>query len=246
MRVPVWIPAAALCAVLQSGCSGDRVREQPVYIVRPQDTLYSIAWRHNLDYRDLAQWNHIGPDFRIAVGQRLLLEPGARPDAQRPSAAAPPQNPATPATHGLRDEPRSGRPALPAPIKPSAVAAAIPHLLWVWPTDREIAPRPVQSGGILFPGRLGQDVRAAAAGRVVYTGSGIRGYGQLVIIKHNEVLLSAYAYNREVVVKEAQEVAAGETIAHMGEGAHQSAALYFEIRYNGKPIDPLPLLNAKK
>jgi len=104
----------------------------------------------------------------------------------------------------------------------------------------------MQSGGILFPGRLGQDVRAAASGRVVYTGSGIRGYGQLVIVKHNEMLLSAYAYNREVLVHEGQDVAAGDVIAHMGEGAHQSASLYFEIRYNGKPIDPLPFLSGKK
>ena len=104
----------------------------------------------------------------------------------------------------------------------------------------------MQSGGILFPGRLGQDVRAAAAGRVVYTGSGIRGYGQLVIIKHNDVLLSAYAYNQEVVVSEGREVAAGETIAHMGAGAHQAAVLYFEIRYDGKPIDPMPFLMGKK
>src|SRR5208282_2505025 len=103
------IRGAVLAAMLLGGCAGDEIREAPVYVVRPHDTLYSIAWRHNLNYRDLAQWNHVGPDFRIAVGQRLLLEPGARPDGQRPSAAAPPQNPATPATHGLRDEPRSGR-----------------------------------------------------------------------------------------------------------------------------------------
>ncbi len=233
MSVPAWIGVAALCAVLLGGCAGDQIREAPIYVVRPQDTLYSIAWRHNLDYRDLARWNHIGADFRIVVGQRLVLEPPAGTG----QSAAP---------HGLREEPRSGRSAAPAPIKPAAVAAANPHLNWVWPTDRNLAARPVQSGGILFPGRLGQDVRAAAAGRVVYTGSGIRGYGQLVIVKHNDMLLSAYAYNREVIVSEGQEVAAGETIAHMGEGAHQIAALYFEIRYNGKPIDPLPFLSGKK
>jgi lipoprotein NlpD len=104
----------------------------------------------------------------------------------------------------------------------------------------------VQSGGVLFTGRLGQEVRAAAAGRVVYTGSGIRGYGQLVIVKHDDVLLSAYAYNREVLVSDGQAVAAGQPIARMGPGANQTPTLYFEIRVNGKSIDPLPFLNGKR
>ena len=246
MSVPAWIGGAALCAALIVGCADDQVRESPIYVVKPQDTLYSIAWRHNLDYRDLAQWNRIGPDFRIAVGQRLVLEPPGDRGPQSVGAAQSPTAAQPAASHGLREEPRSGRPAIAAPIKPAAIAAAMPHLNWIWPTDRTLAPRAVQSGGILFPGRLGQDVRAAASGRVVYTGSGIRGYGQLVIVKHNEVLLSAYAYNREVLVHEGQEVASGDVIAHMGEGAHHSASLYFEIRYNGKPIDPLPFLSGKK
>jgi lipoprotein NlpD len=91
-------------------------------------------------------------------------------------------------------------------------------------------------------GRLGQDVRAASAGRVVYAGSGLRGYGNLVIIKHGESLLSAYAHNRELLVHDGQEVAIGQVIAHMGEGAHRTPTLYFEIRQNGRPIDPVPLL----
>jgi lipoprotein NlpD len=105
---------------------------------------------------------------------------------------------------------------------------------------------------VFFPGRLGQDVRAAAAGRVVYTGSGIRGYGQLVIIKHSDLLLSAYAFNREVIVTEGQEVSTGQTIAHMGPAADAGdairaaapeAVLYFEIRLNGRTIDPLPYIS---
>ena len=126
------------------------------------------------------------------------------------------------------------------PPKPASVAASGK---WVWPTDRTSAPRPVPGGGILLFGRVGQDVRAACAGRVVYTGSGLRGYGNLIIIKHGESLLSAYAHNRQLLVHEGQELIAGEVIAHMGEGPHQIAALYFEIRQNGKPIDPLPFLN---
>ena len=101
------------------------------------------------------------------------------------------------------------------------------------------------SGGILILGRAGQPVRAAAAGRVVYTGGGLRGYGQLVIIKHGDALLSAYAYNQELRVHEGEQVQAGQEIAAMGRGAQQSAALYFEIRVNGKPTDPTLYLPSK-
>jgi lipoprotein NlpD len=100
----------------------------------------------------------------------------------------------------------------------------------------------VPGGGILLLGRLGQDVRAAGSGRVVYTGSGLRGYGNLIIIKHGDSLLSSYAHNRELLVHEGQDVAAGQVIAHMGTGPHQISALYFEIRVNGKPTDPLRYL----
>jgi lipoprotein NlpD len=122
---------------------------------------------------------------------------------------------------------------------------------WVWPTDAAGGPVAVPGGGIRLAGRLGQDVRAASAGRVVYTGSGLRGYGNLIIIKHGDSLLSAYAHNRELLVQEGQDVAAGQVIARMGEGAgegagagtpHESGLLYFEIRQNGKPIDPMTFL----
>ncbi len=101
---------------------------------------------------------------------------------------------------------------------------------------------PCPSGGILLSGQLGQDIRAALAGRVVYAGTGIRGYGNLIIIKHGENWLSAYAHNRESLVREGQEVSRGEVIAHMGEGAPGKPVLYFEIRRNGKPVDPLKFL----
>jgi lipoprotein NlpD len=195
-----------------------------VYIVRAQDTLYSIAWRYGLDFRDLARWNHIGPDFRIAVGQTLILAPVA---AAAP--AAPLKKPKPPASTGS--------------AKPPLMASA---LSWVWPTDRMSAPQPVPGGGILLHGRIGQDIRAASSGRVVYNGSGIRGYGNLIIIKHGENLLSAYAHTRESLVHDGEEVALGQVIAHMGEGAPQKPVLYFEIRRNGKPVDPLAFLPVTK
>lgn len=218
--------------------------------MRPQDTLYSIAWRHDLDYRDLARWNNIGADFHISVGQVLLLGPGAAP--------LPDKRTSLPARAPAPAAPQVGKPrALPAPASstappsntappPAMSASGAGALKWVWPTDRVDAPRPVPGGGILLAGHLGQDVRAASAGRVVYTGSGLRGYGNLIIIKHADSLLSAYAHNREMLVHEGQEVAAGQVIAHMGEGPHQTPVLYFEIRLNGRPVDPSPYLSKAK
>ena len=182
--------------------------------MRSGDTVYSIAWRYGLDYRDLARWNGIGADFRIAPGQALRLS--------APS--------------------RSVRSALPAPPTAPPAPASTPQLPWAWPTDVRGAPLAVTGGGILLPGSLGQDVRAAGAGRVVYAGTGIRGYGTLIIIKHGEIFLSAYAHNRESLVREGQPVALGQIIGKMGEGAPNKPALYFEIRRNGKPVDPLRYL----
>jgi lipoprotein NlpD len=209
---------------LLSGCVDTRGDQRDVYVVRAQDTVYSIAWRYGLDFRDLARWNHIGPDFRITVGQTLILAPAAAT-----AAATPLKN--------LRPPPATG------PAKPPLITSA---LSWAWPTDRMSAPQPVSGGGILLPGRVGQDIRAASSGRVVYNGSGIRGYGNLIIIKHGENLLSAYAHTRESLVHDGQDVALGQVIAHMGEGAPQKPVLYFEIRRNGKPVDPLAFLPAIK
>jgi lipoprotein NlpD len=239
LRASRSLCTVGLCCLLLGACA-DTAGESPEnYVVRPEDTLYSIAWRHDLDFRDLARWNNIGTDFRISVGQVLVLGPA------RESAATP-----APGTAGPRAQnppqvsrPRATNPQGDAPAMPSA---AIGPLRWVWPTDRVGAPRPVPGGGILLSGRLGQDVRAASAGRVVYTGSGLRGYGNLIIIKHAESLLSAYAHNREMLVHDGQEVAMGQVIAHMGEDAHLSPILYFEIRQNGRPIDPLSFFSRAK
>jgi len=197
-----------------------------LYVVRPQDTVYSIAWRYGLDFHDLARWNNIGSDFRITVGQTLSLAPSRSATPARSRAPTPARPP----------------PSSPAPNRSAQPSAGATGLTWDWPTDRSGAPRPVPSGGILLSGQLGQDVRAAAAGRVVYSGTGIRGYGNLIIIKHGENLLSAYAHNRESMVHDGQEIALGQLIGHMGEGAPGKPVLYFEIRRNGKPVDPLSFL----
>jgi lipoprotein NlpD len=247
--------------LLLCACADTASRAPESYVVRPQDTLYSIAWRHDLDYRDLARWNNIGSDFRISVGQVLALGPRQGSSARASPATARPAGPAASAA-GM---PATGRPApgtpaaatpqvgkarpLPEP-KAAKSSASRPGgesgLRWVWPTDRSGAPRPVPGGGILLSGRLGQDVRAASAGRVVYTGNGLRGYGNLIIIKHADTILSAYAHNREMLVHDGQDVGMGQVIGHMGEGPNQAPILYFEIRQNGKPVDPLPYLQKAK
>jgi len=266
------IAVAGLCCMMIGGCASGGPYEPATYVVRPEDTLYGIAWRHNLDYRDLAKWNHIGTDYRLSIGQVLVLQSSGEPSAPRasqpaPSAAVRNQSAGNAPSVGkpvpLADPPAvvaapSGgqRAGAPAAQTPPPAPAVVPHgrepvaapssnagnSKWVWPTDRLSAPRAVPGGGILLLGRLGQDVRAAGSGRVVYTGSGLRGYGNLIIIKHGDSLLSSYAHNRELLVHEGQDVAAGQVIAHMGTGPHQISALYFEIRVNGKPTDPLRYL----
>lgn len=215
---------AALCCVL--GACAETVREGPeTYIVGAGDSLYSIAWRHDLDYRDLARWNDVGADFHLSIGQVLRL--GSR--APREMHEMP-----------LRPAPslRTAQP-LPSPKPPIGTT-------WVWPTQRVGALRSLPSGGLLLFGRLGQDIRATSAGRVVYTGSGLRGYGNLVIVKHADNLLSAYAHNREILVHEGEDLLTGELIGHMGVDERQAPSLYFEIRQNGRPVNPLAFLSKEK
>ena len=218
------------------------------YVVRPQDTLYSIAWRYGLDFHDLARWNNIGPDFRISVGQALTLSPrhGESESKPHPGSSGQASRSGSPPSSGpgSGSAPRTGGAA--ASSGAPAQTGPASQLPWAWPTDRSGPPLAVNGGGILIPGRLGQDVRAASAGRVVYSGTGIRGYGNLVIIKHGENLLSAYAHTSEALVREGQEVSLGQLIARMGEGAPQKPVLYFEIRRNGKPVDPLRYLPVMK
>ena len=211
-RARLWWIALLLLA----GCSGESRRAPAAsYVVRAGDTLYSIAWRNRLDYHELARWNGIGSDYRIEVGQLLRLSPSG-------GAAAP---------HAA---PRPVPPVLaPLPV------TAPPH--WAWPADGTVmgsVEMPSGGVGLRIGGAAGSAVRAAAAGRVVYRGAGLRAYGQLVIIKHDDTWLSAYGYNRQLLVAEGESVREGQTIATMGEGPGNQSMLYFEIRRNGRPVDP--------
>lgn len=209
---------------LGSSCSSTLVDySAPVHVVQPGETLYSIAWRHGLDYHELARWNRLSDPDVLFVGQRLSL----RPVAPQPAAAA------TPAR----------RTSAPARASPLPAPPRLPPPRWSWPTRGPLlgafGSKDGLANGIEIGGEVDQDIRAAAAGRVVYAGSGLKAYGQLVIINHNDSFLSAYGYNERLVVTQGEDVRAGQVIAKMGLGPERRPQLHFEIRQNGAPVDPL-------
>jgi lipoprotein NlpD len=227
------------------------------YRVRRGDTLYTIAWQRGLDYRDLAAWNGIRPPYRIYVGQtlRLVQRSGSRIPPAPPRSEAPPprktaaaQHKTTPQTPAAvrRPEPQStaARPAAGSTARSDQGEAPVAtRLAWQWPAKGAVvstfkAGEPLRNG-IRVAGRVGDKIRAAERGRVVYAGSGLIGYGRLIIVKHNDNYLSAYGHNRDILVREGDQVAKGQDIATMGAANDGSPQLHFEIRRDGKPVDPL-------
>jgi lipoprotein NlpD len=236
------------------------------YRVQRGDTLYSIAFRNGVDFRELAEWNGIAPPYTIFPGRELRLSP--RNATRPPVAAAPP--PAPPTAQPTAPRPA---PAAPTPPPPSTVAGTPSHVgsptaspppsgvtpppppppepaaagdvAWRWPADGQVvggyvAGDPMKQG-IDIAGKSGAPVRAAADGTVVYSGNGLIGYGELIIVKHNASLLSAYGHNRKRLVQEGDRVKSGQTIAEMGSNGARDE-LHFEIRKNGKPSNPLDFL----
>ncbi|TZF91322.1 peptidoglycan DD-metalloendopeptidase family protein [Cognatilysobacter lacus] len=232
-----------VAVIATAGCSSTVVREQPgarhaparrvstprpgaIAVVARGETLYSIATRNGVSVLDLASWNSLPPPYTIYPGQRLRLYPGGSAPTRAASRGA-----ATPAT-----SPRSQPPAV-APAPPTASFA------WRWPAEGTLVGRfltgePTQQG-IDIAGAEGATVRSAADGTVVYSGAGLVGYGELVIVKHGDQWLSAYGHNRKRLVNEGQLVKAGDPIAEMGHSGAPRDMLHFEIRYAGKPVDPL-------
>lgn len=240
--------------------------EKGMYTVRKGDTLLRIALDHGENYRDLVAWNNLRDPDDIKVGQVLrVAQPEGQKSASvttqpvpmPPPAAQPPRKTApradkkpyseTNVAEAQKDQaPRADAGPSAAPPAP-AVAAGSPvgangddKLSWMWPSDGRIIATfdEGRNKGIDIAGRMGQQVVAAGAGKVMYAGSGIRGYGNLVIVKHSNSLLSAYAHNRKIVVKEGDNVAKGQVIAEMGDSDAELVKLHFEIRQQGKPVDP--------
>ncbi len=197
------------------------------YRIQPGDTLYKIAFEHNQDTLDLAAWNHLGDPDRIRAGDTLRVAPPKPALAAR--AAPPPTQTRMPANQA------STQPAA------SAVAEDIAPDIWSWPLRGPLLARFGEglNKGIDIAGPRGMLVQAAAPGRVVYAGSGLRGYGKLIIIRHGKTLLSAYAHNARILVSEGQSVARGQAVGEIGDSDADQVKLHFEIRERGLPVDPL-------
>lgn len=209
------------------------------YTVRAGETLYGISFRFGLRFQDVAAWNGIGDPYVIKVGQRLRLRPAGQEQARasRPGAASPGKPSGAP--------PVAGSSATKSAAS-AGTASNLPSPAWRWPTQGQIIGRYVAGDqtqqGINIAGSAGQNISAAADGVVVYSGAGLVGYGELIIIKHSDEWLSAYAHNRRRLVGEGTRVKAGESIAEMGRTGAARDMLHFEIRRNGKPVDPLSFL----
>jgi lipoprotein NlpD len=264
----LWVCLAMLASCTSQSTSlpvSRREARAAVHVVQRGETLTKIAWQHRVDSQELANWNGIANPDVLRVGQRLRLVPPrgyvaaapapiARPPAETTRSSAPVRTSTPPprtSTTTRSAPPASSRP--PATAPPRSQPAASTAARWSWPTDGAIVARYGADGadgaigsGIGIGGREGQPVRAAAGGRVVYAGGGLIGYGQLVIIKHDETFLSAYGYNAELLVTQGQDVARGATIALMGLGPNRQPRLHFEIRRNGTPVDPLLFVTAPR
>ena len=252
---PVTAPATAEAVPATKPPPGtENAGRAGYYTIKSGDTLIRIGLDNGQNWRDIVRWNGIENANLIEVGQVVRVAPpgadpgaattrpvatGSRVDGRPLDATRPAGEAAVPAA--------AASPAVPAPAAgpaPAAVRDSEDDIGWAWP-----AAGPVASGfdegkskGLAITGKSGDPVLAAADGRVVYAGSGLRGYGNLVIVKHNTTYLTAYAHNQALMVKEDQVVRRGQKIAEMGSTDAERVQLHFEIRRQGKPIDPARLL----
>ncbi len=233
------------------------------HIVSRGETLFAIAWRYEVEMATLAAVNGLRPPYLIYPGQRLNLNTSSMPRsassgqvAATPVPVAPTINVAragagsSPGPAGMGSS-ATTRPSAAPPRQPSSqpsqasVSNTFSAGVWRWPVQGSVSKyydSNKQLKGINIQSVAGRSIVAAAPGAVVYAGSGLRGYGQLIIIKHSDKYLSAYAHNRKILVSEGEAISAGKVIGEVGGDADNPGRLYFEIRENGKPVDPLRLL----
>jgi lipoprotein NlpD len=221
------------------------------YTVKPGDTLIRVGLETGQNWRDIAKWNNVDNPNVIEVGQVLRVVP---PGADASVAAARPVPPSkvetrplgasAPAAAASGASAAASTPSVGQIVAPLPVPKEEDELNWTWPAAGPVVAGfdEAHSKGLSIAGKAGEPVLAAADGRVVYAGSGLRGYGNLVIIKHNNTYLTAYAHNQTLLVKEDQFVKRGQKIAEMGSSDSDRVQLHFEIRKQGKPIDPAKLL----
>ena len=261
--VPMSTPAPGTGVASESSRPNVDATVRPgYYAVKPGDTLIRIGLDNGQNWKDLVRWNNLENPNLLEVGQVLrVYPPGADPTvaATRPVGSTrvesrPLESRPMPAPVASSPTMAAAAPA-PAPAvqsptaAPSPAPAPIPRegdddVSWGWPASASVAAPFDESRnkGLVFRGKAGDPVYAAADGRVVYAGSGLRGYGNLVILKHNATYLTAYAHNQTLLVKDDQPVKKGQKIAEMGSSDADSVQLHFEVRRQGKPIDPARLL----
>lgn len=248
--------SGTLAPVQRLGAGGPR---PSYYVVERGDTLYSIGWRYGLNYRQIAHWNEIYPPYLIYAGQKLRLIPPSREIIRYSGATATgkpgqradsPQEGSRPAIKSATLSTSNAMAAQPGSSKENPSWASevrtIQGISWCWPTQGKVtqafsATEPGHKG-VEIAGELGQPIVAAADGKVVYSGMGLARYGKLIIVKHSDHFLSAYAYNRILMSKEGEIVKGGQKIAEMGHSGTDRVKLHFEIRYDGRPMDPLRYL----
>lgn len=245
-------PARALPGAENAGKPG-------FYTVKPGDTLIRIGLDSGQNWRDITRWNGIENPNLIEVGQVLRVAPPvSEPTSRAVASVQPPVSSSLPPQDGgARPPANTASAASNLPVQPSTLPQAQTQaqpaqpstgsdeeLAWIWPVPgTPIAGfDEVKNKGIDIAGRAGEPVLASADGRVVYAGAGLRGYGNLIILKHNNTFLTAYAHNQTLLVKEDQAVRRGQKIAEMGNSDADRIKLHFEIRRQGKPVDPLKYL----
>ncbi len=233
----------SLCSILAiSGCQNSRVyapvssvgATSKYHVVRRGDSLYSIAFRYGKDYLSLARQNRIAPPYTILIGQKIAIGGSGTTAGRMATRKA--------AAREKKAKQKMSR--KPVQSKHSNSQMASGSLKWHWPMKGEILKRfdGKMSKGIDIAGTPGARVSAAADGVVVYAGGNLRGYGKLVIVKHNDHFLSAYGNNRKIRVKEGERVKAGQKLAEAGTSSSNVEMLHFEIRRDGKPRDPIGYL----
>lgn len=267
LRRPLFIAGALSLAIL-AGCASKGTRApvvdmtggqpassaQPTgsYVVKPGDTLYKIARANNVDMESVKRWNNLTDPNQISVGQVLKMSGGTGGGTQvTPVASAKPQprpldQPETPIATTPSPDATPTAPPAPVEVKPTTRAADASVINWAWPAGGPIVQTfNASSKGIDISGALGDPITAAADGLVKYSGNGVRGLGNLIIVEHQNGFITAYAHNRALLVKTGQNVKRGAKIAELGQSDTTSPRLHFEIRRQGTPVDPMQYLPAK-
>jgi len=247
---PVPVPVTPAPSVVQPAPVPENADKAGYYTVKPGDTLIRIALEHGQSAKDIARWSGVENPNRIEVGLVLRVLPPTGTVVSTPVTSAS----ATPMTEATAARASSDKRAAPIAAPSSGLSstqatgvASEDDVNWIWPTHGAVLASfdEVKNKGLDIGGAAGDPVLAAADGRVVYVGAGLRGYGNLIILKHNNTFLTAYAHNSVLLIKEDQSVRQGQKIAEMGSSDSDRVKLHFEIRRQGKPVDPAKYLPAR-